>query len=589
MARLIRRCEKRAPAWLARVAPAVLVALLCGSAAPSAAAQRVDLGDGMVAVLSAEGLYLEALPAQGEGLLALTRRLCGTTEASEAIAAINGGPRVLAGVRYRVPMGVLLPALQLRVIEALFPDDRREASGWVHQVPRAALQEGATLWSVAEWFTGRGAAFSQVREANRLLDDQLSAGQSLWIPAGLLLTSLRSALPPAANPAGAPLEFREGPEKSHAVYRLQPGEALYSSVVVRFTGRVYAEDVNAVAAEIAAASAISDVTDIPIGYEVKIDYELLLPEYLPAGHPRRQEYEATLADSSRFANRVQSRHLEGITVILDAGHGGKDVGASMAGVWESLYVYDVMLRTRALLEERTSARVVPTIRDGTSWQLVDSDVLPFSRGHQILTSPTYPIEDSGTGVNLRWYLANSVYRQAVDRSGDPEKVVFVSIHADSLHPSLRGAMVYVASAGLTAGRSGRTGVVYASRREVQERPVVEFSWRERTESEGLSRDLAEKTIAAFASAGLPVHPYKPVREKIIRQRSEFVPAVLRYNAVPAKMLVEVCNLANDQDRRLIQTRAFRQQVAEAIVAGILAYYGEDLDAGSQVQVAKARH
>jgi len=45
--------------------------------------------------------------------------------------------------------------------------------------------------------------------------------------------------------------------------------------------------------------------------------------------------------------------------------------------------------------------------------------------------------------------------------------------------------------------------------------------------------------------------------------------------VPAKMLLEVCNLNNEQDRKLLQTRAYRQKVSEAIVQGLLAYYGQD--------------
>jgi N-acetylmuramoyl-L-alanine amidase len=261
------------------------------------------------------------------------------------------------------------------------------------------------------------------------------------------------------------------------------------------------------------------------------------------------------------------------------------VGTSINGVWESLYVYDIMVRVKTLLETRTAARVVPTIRDGDRFRIPDLDVLPYSRGHQVLTDPPYPIADSRVGVHLRWYLANSVLRQVAQR-GDPNKVVFVSIHADSLHPSLRGAMAYIPSAQLTAGRMGRTGPVYVARREVREQPYVELSHRQRTESEGLSRQLAERIIASFAQAGLAVHPYKPVRERIIRQRSEFVPAVLRHNAVPAKLLLEVCNLANAEDRRLMQTRAFRQQVAEAIVVGILDYYGEEAGDGPPVRLVQ---
>ena len=44
--------------------------------------------------------------------------------------------------------------------------------------------------------------------------------------------------------------------------------------------------------------------------------------------------------------------------------------------------------------------------------------------------------------------------------------------------------------------------------------------------------------------------------------------------MPAKVLLEVCNLANDADRGLLQSRAFRDAVASAVVDGILAYFGE---------------
>ena len=569
-------------AWL------VSLALLLGGSA-LAASPRVPVGSGLFAVLTPEGTpALEATPLRGEGLNAFARRLCGSEEAAGRLAEANGGRHLLAGLRYRVPLPLLTPELQQKVVRGLFPGDQLQVTGWTHTVELAALRRGESLWTVAERFTGDGAHFRQIREANRLADDELRPGQQLWIPAALLRPGLQQALPPGLlSTPGVALDHREDEKGGYAVYRLQPGEALYSSVVVRFTGRVFAEDVNALAAEIASASGIADVTDIPIGYEVKIPHELLLPEFLPAQHARRQEYEAGLSDSNRFSNEVRARGLEGITVVLDAGHGGADVGASMGGVWESLYVYDVMVRAKELLERRTAATVVATIRDGARHAVRDSDVLPFSRGHQILTTPPYPIADARVGVNLRWYLANSHYRKATSGAGDPKKVVFVSIHADSLHPSLRGAMVYVPAASLTGGRSSRSGDVYAARLEVREQPAVELPWRARLESEGLSREMANATIAAFRAAGLPVHPYKPVREKIIRTRGEFVPAVLRYNAIPAKMLVEVCNLANDEDRRLIQTRAFRQKVAEAIVAGVLAYYGEGSPAMPS-QVAAAR-
>jgi len=599
----------------------------------------------MLAVLADNEIFLEAKPLAGEGLFAFALRLCGNRDSAAEISRANGGvDLLLAGVRYRVPYESLRGELQIRVARALFAGDRPEAAGWRHRARGADALGRESLWHVARWFTGDGANFRAIRDHNRLAEEEIRAGQEVMIPGRLLLPAFRqvvaglsggapdgeriavrtpdrsaairpastapapassgasipgpassvSAASGAATPASLPLaeppyrlEYRRDAQGEYAVYRLAPGEALYSSVVVRFIGALLAPDVNALAAEIAERSGIHDVTDIPVGHEVRIPLELLLPEYLPAGHPRRQEYEAALRESGRFTNRVRTADLSGVTVILDAGHGGVDVGASFGGVWESLYVYDIKLRIKALLEQHTAARVVATTRDGDAFRIPDRDVLPFSRGHSVLTNPPYPIADSAVGVNLRWYLANSVYMAALSERTDPQKVVFLSIHADSLHPTLRGAMAYIPAASMRQGSYRKAGAVYEARREWRERPSVSFPWQERIESEGLSRQLAEEMIAALSRRQVAIHPYKPVREKIVRNRSEFVPAVLRYNSVPAKVLFEVCNLANAEDRRLLQTRAFRQRIAEAVVEAILHYYGQGEGFEESLRVAAA--
>lgn len=594
------------------IAVFLLLAGLAAAWAPAAGAatlRRTIAGaeEGLVAVYTDEPeIYVEAAPLPGEGLYAFARRLCGDSGAAQAIAAANGGDqRLLAGVRYRVPYDRLREELKARAVRTLFPADRADAEGWRHTVLGAGALGRADLWDVARWFTGRGETFGDIRAFNRLSEEELRAGQEVVIPDALLLPGLRSDAPagssagsfppsqsppaavpalsraelvaPAAGVSDVPyrLEYGEDRDGEYAVYRLKPGEALYSSVVVRFIGAVLAPDVNALAGEVAVRSGIDDVTDIPVGHAVKIPFDLLLPEYLPAGHPRRQEYEAALRESGQFTNRVRTANLAGVTVILDAGHGGVDSGATFGGVWESLYVYDIKLRVKRLLETVTAAEVVVTTRDGSDFRIPERDVLPFSRGHVVLTDPPYPIADTTVGVNLRWYLANSVYQRTVSRVRDPQKVVFLSIHADSLHPSIRGAMAYIPGASLRRGSFRKSGSIYEARREWREQPQVEFSWQERIESEGLSRQLAEEMMASLRRNEIAIHPYKPVREKIIRsRRNEFVPAVLRYNAVPAKVLLEVCNLANDEDRKLLQTRAFRQRVAESVVESILRYYGQ---------------
>lgn len=544
---------------------------------------RVQLADGSVAGIDDEQeLFLESQPGPGEGLLAFSRRYCGDlATAAKAVSQANSGARQLrAGVRYRIPFSILTDEYQLRVARALFEDDRAVGVGWEHRVRSYGEEQRESLWRISEWFTGRGDNFSAIREANNLADDHLVPGQVVVIPAPLLLPAFRSGLPPSSP---YHLEYGEDDRGDFVLYRLKEGEALYSSVIVRFTGRVFADDVNALADEVAARSGIDDVTDIPIDFGVKVPLEFLLPEYLPSGHPRRSEYEQGLLASARYSNQVRTSSLRGVTLILDAGHGGQDVGASLSGVWESLYVYDIMVRTKRLLEASTAAKVVATTMEGGTHRVADRDQLAYSKKHRVLTTPNYTIEDSRVGVHLRWYLSNSIFRQAVKRGGDPEKVVFISIHADSLHPSLRGAMAYIPGARYRGGTYGKGGTVYASRREYKERPKVTFAKRDLVKSEGLSRDLAQNVLQAFRREDLEVHPYKPIREKVIRSRRSWVPAVLRYNEVPAEILLEVCNLANSEDRRLIQTQAFRQQVAEAIVRGILSYYdGSANDAAIQV-------
>jgi N-acetylmuramoyl-L-alanine amidase len=546
------------------------------------------MGDGLIALVSSEpALFLETEARRGDSLTVLAQRLCGDAQKVQLLAGANSGkPEVKAGAHYRAPYECLLPEYQLKVAKALFPDDRPQADGWRHQVRGVGALERESLWHVAVWFTGNGENFRAIREYNELTDDDLAKGAGLTIPSELLLPAFKSAVP-AGEKTTFRLEYGKDAEGEYATYRLRPGEALYSSVVVRFTGRIHAKDVNALAEQIARRSGIEDVTQIPVGYRVKVPFNLLEPEFLPEGHPQRTEYEASLRAAARFSNHVRALGLDNITVILDAGHGGKDGGAAQNGVWESLYVYDIAMRAKRLLEGRTNARVVATTRDGDDYRIPDIDLLPASRGHAVLTTPPYPIEDPVVGVNLRWYLANSIYRKAVQQEGgDPEKVVFLSIHADSLHPSLRGAMAYIPAARMRDDRYGKSGAAYAARKEVQESPKVSFPWELRVKSEGLSRSLAKQVVTAFESRGLAVHPFQPVRDKIIRDQKEWVPAVLRYNTVPAKMLLEVCNLNNAEDRRLLQTRNYRQQVAEAIVKGILGYYGQQIDLPAAVAKAK---
>jgi N-acetylmuramoyl-L-alanine amidase len=517
-------------------------------------------------------VFLSARPLANEGFDAFVRRLTEDPTARREILALNGPgvSRLRRDMFVRVPYARLSPAYRRIAMEAVFPADSADASGWTHRVAAPAGRP-ETLWRIAEWFTGDGRKYKQIREAGRIASLETEKGQVVRIPAGLLLPVFRSAAA-AETPAEAPLEFGTDEKGRYALYRLRRGEALYSAVVVRFTGRVHAEDVNEKAVEIAQRSAIADVRAIPVGYPVKIPIDDLAAEFRPPDDPQRIEEERTRLETAQFVNRVRTADLSGVTFVLDAGHGGRDTGALVDGVGEAREMYDLACRVEALVSRHTRARVVRTVRSEKpcgSRRAGESDW----RTARVMTTPPYDLEDSVAGVNFRWYLANAVLRGVGRQGGSEDRTVFVSLHADSLHPAVRGLMVYVPGEKFLQGTYGKSGEPYVSRREFREAPRVSFSRKERMQAEGVSRDFAEKIVAAFRAADLPLHDFQPIRRNVIRGGREWVPAILRYNRIPTRVLVEVCNLNNPEDRKLLVTPSYRDRVARALVSALVDYYG----------------
>jgi N-acetylmuramoyl-L-alanine amidase len=156
-----------------------------------------------------------------------------------------------------------------------------------------------------------------------------------------------------------------------------------------------------------------------------------------------------------------------------------------------------------------------------------------------------------------------------------DRVVFLSLHADSRHPTLRGLMAYVPGAVHRGGTYGESSATYRKFEEVREKPHVRFTRAERVRSEAVSRKAAAAFVRAFRNAKLPVQSYQPIRDTVIRGRERWLPAVLRGNTVPASVLLELLNLSNAEDASLLATAKARQRIAAALVDGLRGYFGED--------------
>jgi N-acetylmuramoyl-L-alanine amidase len=575
---------------------ALLVALAGGGEArgantePGGSEVLTLSSDLRIRVLGGSRIELEVLAAEGEGYAEIAARACGLAAHGDALKAWNEDAAVEPGTRVRVPLALLTPELRGLVLRSLFPQDRREGTDWVHIARSGRLPTYAeSLWQVAQWFTGDGKLFARLQEVNGLASPELAAGQAVRIP----IDVLHEAFVARGRSDDGKLEYGSDDRGPYAGYRLRPGEALYSAVVVRYTGRSSSEDVGALAERLASRSGIKDLRDIPVGFLVKIPFEVLEPEFLPAGHPRRKEAEAARAQMARELKQrpVEGTRggLEGVLIVIDPGHGGRDLGTQHNGIWEHDYVYDISCRLKQRLERETAAKIVMTLEDRqTGCAPSKGDRLRANQQGTILTDPPFLAKREGEhriGVNLRWYLANAVYRDAVRQGTKKDRVVFLSIHADARHRSLRGAMVYVPGARYRTGSYRHTSKTYKRYKEVRESPVLKFSSKDRVRSEAVSRKLADSIVKALRHGGLPVQEHKPVRDRIIRGKKTYVPAVIRANAIPAKVLVELVNISNKQDAKLLASARRRAQMADALFSALHVHFGEKAPERSATRAA----
>ena len=485
-----------------------------------------------------------------------------------------------------VPFEQLSPDGKRWALAAFFPEDQWRADGVRHVVQHPEVE---SVWTLAALFTGHGQNYDRLMAENPGLPEKLVKGDTWRIPLPLLSVALggQTRGPDRSQPEDdlddeakvaayrALLTYGEDAQGKFAAYHLRKGEALYSSVVMRYTDRVDPKAVNDFAEQLARRSGIDDLRSIQPGQLIKIPVSALADPFQPEGTVGLAEEREVRAEVRRTVRVEAGPKLKGVRIVVDAGHGGVDIGAAANGAWESDFVYDIAMRVRRLLEQETDAQVSSTIRyPGLGFRPRDSIRTP-SHAAEILTTPPFANDGespTAVSVHLRWVLANELFSEFIAKRGDPKKTLFISFHADSLHPSSRGTMVYVPGAALVPAHFALNGARAGRVAEMKRFSRVAFTPRQKLQGEARSRQFSETLLKALGRGDIPVHLNRPIRNVVIRNGVKWVPAVIRYSTSATKVLVEVANLANDEDAANLRDPAFRERFAVSVVNAIRAYY-----------------
>ena len=211
--------------------------------------------------------------------------------------------------------------------------------------------------------------------------------------------------------------------------------------------------------------------------------------------------------------------------MIDAGHGGHDPGASAHGIAEAELVLDVALRLETLLSQQ------------------GMDV--------VLTRRT----DDYVSLDERTEIAN---RESAD--------LFLSIHANaSATATARGVETYFLNFALNpqaeavAARENA-----ASGRNMNSLPSIIKAITLNSKLNE-SRDFAGSIQRALVRGMRPGN--KTIRDLGVKQ----APFVVLIGAAMPSVLAEISFVTNRQEARLLKTPAYRQRIAESLLAGILRY------------------
>jgi N-acetylmuramoyl-L-alanine amidase len=212
-------------------------------------------------------------------------------------------------------------------------------------------------------------------------------------------------------------------------------------------------------------------------------------------------------------------------IAIDPGHGGHDPGAEVKGLDEADLVLDVALRLEQLLK-KNQVEVVLTRRD-----------------------------DAYVSLEERTGIAN---RSEAD--------LFLSIHANaSAAATVRGVETYFLNfASNPAAEAIAARENAASARSMRELPDL-------VEAIALNNKLDESRDFATIVQATIYERLRRVNRSLKNLGVKHAPFMVLVGASMPAILAEVAFMTNTQEAALLRTEKYRQQIAEALFAGIMRY------------------
>ena len=547
-------------------------------------------------------LVVKLKPLVGEGGYSLARRvLLSNFRSLKTIRKYSKTRRLYRNRFITFPLKVINGSIRSSALKAVFFKDKAGIEYWKHRVTFA----WETTSMIAGLFTKEGIKAGHLVRYNKMRNkgNILKKGDVIKIPWKWISPEL-SLRQVSLKP---PLKLKQDKSgKLYAHYQMKHGETLYSSVVIRFTGRLLNDEVNHVANKLLKLNNISDAKLIQTRQKIQIPLEWLSEEYLGSQandvsskktsvkktkKKKTKKIKSSKAVASKkklkrgkstqkaVAQKTKSKrknNVHKIHVILDSGHGGRDPGATAGSrknkdlIYEDEVVYDISKRMSKLFKKQ-GIIVHPTLSDPNQKQPIRYLSNRHDRDERLLVTPRYLTRNARIGVNMRVYLVNHIFKNLRKKKVPSENILFISLHGDALHSSLSGAMVYFPDSRLRRGRFNMSSKIYRKRKEYSTN--LTYKPRDNKYSEKLSKSFGKNIINEFRELGLRTHRVSSaVRGYLYRKGKKTLPAVLRYSMVPTSVLVEIANLNNRLDRRDLLKSKIRQKIAKAITNSVTTHF-----------------